>query len=91
MDLMSLREYERLSPFEVKDVLAKHPEVALHLYIESLKATRGKDLPSVKRWAAAKRWALVTLLVFAIGQYYFLDVLLEMVSLGGGITSTERR
>jgi hypothetical protein len=80
-----------LSRADLKDVLAKHPEVALHLYIESLKATRGKDLPSVKRWAVAKRWALVTLLVFAVGQYYFLDVLLEMISIGGGVAVTVRR
>ena len=67
------------------------PRAELQLYIESLKATRGKDLPSVKRWAVAKRWALLTLLVFAVGQYYFLDVLLEMISIRGVVAVTVRR
>jgi CRP-like cAMP-binding protein len=63
----------------------------LQLYIEQLKATRAEDLPSVKRWIVAKRWALVTLLVFAIGQYYFLDVLLETMSMRSAITSVSNR
>lgn len=58
----------------------------LQLYIEQLKSSRGEDLPSVKRWVVAKRWVLVTLLVFAVGQYYFLDVLLEMMSIGAVTT-----
>lgn len=62
----------------------------LQLYIERLKSTKAEDLPSVRRWAVAKRWALVTLLVFAIGQYYFLDVLVEIMSLNGGITVSSR-
>ena len=37
----------------------------------------------MRRWAVAKRWVLVALLVFALGQYYFLNVLLETMSLGG--------
>jgi hypothetical protein len=45
----------------------------------------------VKRWIAAKRWALVALLVFAAGQYYFLDVLLEIMSIGGGVAVSARR
>jgi len=111
-------EFGVLSRADFKDVLARHPEVALHLirnlilltrghnvrtlhdvrtrgelqlYIEQLKATSAKDLPSVKRWTVAKRWALVTLLVFAVGQYYFLDVLLEMISIGGGVTGVTAR
>lgn len=60
----------------------------LQLYIERLKSTRAEDLPSVRRWAVAKRWALVTLLVFAIGQYYFLDVLVEIMSMKSGITAS---
>ena len=51
----------------------------LQLYIEQLKVTKAEDLPSVRRWMVAKRAVLVTLLVFAIGQYYFLDVLLEIM------------
>jgi CRP-like cAMP-binding protein len=53
----------------------------LQLYIEQLKMTKGQDLPSVKRWELAKRWMLVTLLVFAVMQFYFLDVLLRTMSL----------
>jgi CRP-like cAMP-binding protein len=55
----------------------------LQLYIEQLKSAKPEDLPSVRRWLVAKRWVLVTLLVFAVGQYYFLDILLEMMSIGG--------
>jgi CRP-like cAMP-binding protein len=103
-------EFGVLSRDEFKQVLAQHPDVAMHLirrlirltrghnvrtlqdvttrgelqiYIEKLKSSKASDLPSVRRWLAAKRWVLVSLLVFALGQYYFLDVLLEMVSMGG--------
>jgi CRP/FNR family cyclic AMP-dependent transcriptional regulator len=53
----------------------------LQLYIEQLKMTKAHDLPSVKRWELAKRWMLVALLVFAVMQFYFLDVLLRTMSL----------
>jgi CRP-like cAMP-binding protein len=53
----------------------------LQIYIEQLKASKAEDLPSVRRWFLAKRWVLVSLLAFAVGQYYFLDVLLEMMSI----------
>jgi len=53
----------------------------LQLYSEQLKMTKGQDLPSVKRWEVAKRWMLVTLLLFAVLQFYFLDVLLRTMSL----------
>jgi CRP-like cAMP-binding protein len=68
-----------------------HTRSELQLYIEQLKSRRGEDMPSVKRWVTAKRWVLVALLVFAVGQYYFLDVLLEMMSMGGGVTTTAER
>lgn len=55
----------------------------LQQYIEQLKVTNGKELPSVKRWVVAKRWVMVALLVFAILQYYFMDVFIEMVSMSG--------
>jgi CRP/FNR family cyclic AMP-dependent transcriptional regulator len=55
----------------------------LQVYIEQLKSTKGRDLPSVKRWEVAKRWMLVTLLVFAVMQFYFLDVLLKTMSMSG--------
>ena len=60
-----------------------HSRGELQVYIEQLKASKGEDLPSVRRWFIAKRWVLVALLVFAVGQFYFLDVLLEMMSIGG--------
>ena len=57
----------------------------LQLYIEQLKVTKGKDQPSVKRWVSAKRWVLLALLVFAILQFYFMDVFIEMMSMSGRI------
>ncbi|HEV3011024.1 MAG TPA: cyclic nucleotide-binding domain-containing protein [Burkholderiales bacterium] len=53
----------------------------LQTYIEQLKTSKAEDLPSVRRWFLAKRWVLVGLLAFAVGQYYFLGVLLEMMSI----------
>jgi CRP-like cAMP-binding protein len=55
----------------------------LQLYIEQLKVTKGKDQPSVKRWVTAKRLVLLLLLVFAILQFYFMDVFFEMMSMSG--------
>jgi CRP-like cAMP-binding protein len=63
----------------------------LQLYIEQLKSSKGEDLPSVRRWRIAKRWVLVSLLVFAVVQYYFLDVLLEVMQIGGGVTISSSR
>lgn len=62
----------------------------LQLYIEQLKAAKAEDLPSVKRWLVAKRWALITLLAFALGQYYFLDVLNEMMAAETGTFMASR-
>jgi hypothetical protein len=45
--------------------------------------TKGAELPSVKRWKVAKRWMMLLLLAFAILQYYFMDVFIEMVSMSG--------
>lgn len=55
----------------------------LQQYIEQLKVTKGKDQPSVRRWVLAKRWVLLLLLAFAVLQYYFMDVFIEMVSMSG--------
>ena len=55
----------------------------LQQYIEQLKVTKGGDLPSVRRWQTAKRWILVLLLAFAILQFYFMDVFVEMMSVSG--------
>jgi hypothetical protein len=38
----------------------------------------------VKRWQKAKRVILFLLLAFAILQFYFMDVFIEMISIGGG-------
>ena len=57
----------------------------LQQYIEQLKTVKGRELPSVKRWVLAKRWVLMLLLVFAILQYYFMDVFVEMISISGRI------
>ena len=57
----------------------------LQQYIEQLRTTKGKELPSVKRWVVAKRWVMMLLLVFAILQYYFMDVFVEMISMSGRI------
>lgn len=56
----------------------------LQRYIEQLRMAKADELPSVRRWFAAKRWILFALLVFAIAQFYFLDVLLEMMSIDTG-------
>lgn len=41
------------------------------------------DARTVKRWVAAKRWTLVALLVLAVGQFYFIETLLQILSLPG--------
>ena len=82
VSLQVIRNLIRLTRGQnVKTIQDVRSRAELQLYIEQLKATTAQDLPSVRRWTLAKRWALVTLLVFAIGQYYFLDVLLEVISL----------
>jgi CRP-like cAMP-binding protein len=49
-------------------------------YVNGLK---GPDVLAVRRWLGAKRWVLGALLVLAIAQYYFVDVMLQIVSLHG--------
>src|SRR5437773_11473092 len=51
-------------------------------YIDELGTQNGADSPRAKRWAKAKHWILAILLVCAVLQYYFFDVLTEMMSLG---------
>lgn len=55
----------------------------LRRYVSELEARSVRDAPSVRRWEYAKRAVLGLLLVFAILQFYFSDVMLEMMSLGG--------
>ncbi len=38
---------------------------------------------AVRRWMSAKRWVLALLLVAALAQYYYLDVMLQIASLHG--------
>ena len=65
----------------VKTIADVRTREELQVYIEQLRSTKGQDLPSVKRWEVAKRWILITLLVFSILQFYFLDVLLNTMTL----------
>jgi len=55
----------------------------LRHYIQWLEEVKAPDLPSVKRWLAAKRWVLLGLLVLAVAQFYFMDVYLQMMSMSG--------
>ena len=59
-------------------------------YIEWLEQVKSIDVPAVRRWLGAKRWVLVVLLVLAVAQYYFLDTLLQIFSLGGVTVFTGR-
>ena len=52
-------------------------------YLQWLERARAVDFPTVRRWMGAKRWVLGGLLVLAITQYYFLDTLLQIMSLHG--------
>ena len=80
--LQVIRNLIRLTRSQnVKTVEDVRTRADLQLYIEQLKMTKGQDLPSVKRWEVAKRWMLVALLVFAVMQFYFLDILLRTMSL----------
>jgi len=54
----------------------------LRRYVSELEARSVRDAPSVRRWEYAKRAVLGLLLAFAILQFYFSDVMLEMMSLG---------
>lgn len=55
----------------------------LRRYIERLQTIKAADLPRVKRGLVAKRWLLAALLVFAVAQFYFLDVIRQIMSLKG--------
>jgi CRP-like cAMP-binding protein len=50
-------------------------------YVTRLDDVKATELPSVKRWALAKRWMLASLLILAVAQFYFMDVFLEIVSM----------
>ena len=52
----------------------------LRQYIKWLEE-KAPNIPAAKRWIGAKRWVLGGLLVLAVAQYYFMDVILQIVSL----------
>ncbi|HEX4928982.1 MAG TPA: cyclic nucleotide-binding domain-containing protein [Burkholderiales bacterium] len=52
-------------------------------YIQWLEQVKSIDVPKVRRWLGAKRWVLLALLALAAAQYYFLDTLLQIMSLPG--------
>jgi len=52
-------------------------------YVRALEQAKTLDLPAVKRWLAAKRWVLAGLLALALGQLYFVDVFLQILSMPG--------
>ncbi len=51
----------------------------LRRYVEELE---GRKAPSVRRWEYAKRAVLGLLLAFAVLQFYFSEVMLQMLTLG---------
>jgi CRP-like cAMP-binding protein len=52
-------------------------------YVRWLDEVKAPELPAVKRWLVAKRWVLAGLLVLAVSQFYFMDVLLQILSMPG--------
>jgi hypothetical protein len=50
-------------------------------YVKWLDEVKAPDLPVVKRWLVAKRWALAGLLVVAVAQFYFMDLFLQILSM----------
>lgn len=55
----------------------------LRRYVEELKAEKVREPESIKYWLAAKRWALVGLLIVAALVFYFPDVIVEMLQIQG--------
>lgn len=54
----------------------------LRRYVSELEDKKVSMAPSVRRWEYAKRVVLALLLVFAVLQFYFSDVMLQMMALG---------
>ena len=50
-------------------------------YVRWLEQAKAPDLPAVRRWLVAKRWVLAALLILAVAQFYFMDVLLQIASM----------
>ena len=51
----------------------------LRKYVDELKAEKTREPDSIRHWLAAKRWALVALLVVAALVFYFADVFVELL------------
>ena len=60
----------------------------LRAYAADLESRSVYDAPSVRRWEYAKRAVLALLLTFAVLQFYFSDVFIRMMSLGGTLVFT---
>ena len=54
----------------------------LRRYVNELEDKKAAQAPSVRRWEYAKRAVLALLLAFAVLQFYFSDVMLQMMALG---------
>jgi CRP-like cAMP-binding protein len=54
----------------------------LRRYVNELEGRKALHAPSVRRWEYAKRAVLGLLLAFAVLQFYFSDVMLQMLALG---------
>jgi hypothetical protein len=50
-------------------------------YIDEVGARKAADDPSVRRWQTAKTAVLIGLSVFAFIQYYYMDVMVQILSL----------
>lgn len=57
--------------------------VRLKQYAERLGEAKPLDALTVRRWLVAKRWLLAGLLVLAAAQFYYIDVVLQILSLPG--------
>jgi CRP-like cAMP-binding protein len=55
----------------------------LRRYVEQLKSEKVREPESIRHWIAAKRGALVALLVVAALVFYFADVIVEMLQIQG--------
>lgn len=55
----------------------------LRRYVGELKAGQVKEPESIRHWIAAKRWALIGLLLVAAMVFYYADVILEMLQIQG--------
>ena len=50
-------------------------------YVRWLEQVKAPDLPGVRRWMVAKRWVLGGLLLLAVAQFFFMDVLVQIASM----------